>query len=731
MIPAEPSRPTRRGGPLCTEVNCALGKTLVVAEKPSVARDIARVLGAGSKGEGFLSGGDWIVSWALGHLVELCDPEEIDPAWKKWRMDALPMLPDNLPTKVISKTRSQFSALKKLMNSPEVDKVICATDSGREGELIFRYIYAQARCKKPVDRLWISSMTDAAIREGFSRIKPDSAYDGLYESARCRSEADWLVGMNASRAFTLRYDVLLSVGRVQTPTLALIVARDREIAAFVPRDYWEIEANFGDYRGTWQNPETKDSKCESQEKAEAIRAEVTGSSAKVVEAKREKKRQMPPQLYDLTELQRDANRLFGLPASKTLNLVQSLYEKHKMLTYPRTDSRYLTRDMYGKVHKVVHTLPEPWASLAAPLKQLEKLPYSPRMYDDAKVSDHHAIVPTGNYSALKNLSDPERKIFDLVARRLIAMHCPDYEYESARIVTRTERGGHRFLSSGVTPLVEGWKAIYKDMGTARKKSEEPPLPALSEGDARTVKSAKTAKKATKPPEHLTDATLLSAMENAGRNLEDEALRESMKDSGLGTPATRAAIIERLIDVGYVQRKGKTLIATPKGDKLIRVVPEQISSPVTTGKWEKALSGMAKTAAESERGALSDRFMSGIRRYAAFLVEAAKTAPADVAFDPEERKAKGRSKSASSVKKMNAVCPLCKTGAVIMNQKAYGCSRWKEGCGFTIWKDALERAGGPEITPDMALSLITTGRFENEQGVITCAPGQKPAWRKKE
>ncbi len=712
-----------------------MGKTLVVAEKPSVARDIARVLGAGTRGEGALTGGDWIVSWALGHLVELCDPEEINPDWKKWRMDTLPMLPDTLPTKVISKTRSQFSALKKLLNSPEVDRVVCATDSGREGELIFRYIYAQAKCKKPVDRLWISSMTDAAIREGFSQIKPDSAYDGLYESARCRSEADWLVGMNASRAFSLRYDSLLSIGRVQTPTLCLIVNRDREIAAFNPRDYWEIEADFGDYKGTWQNPESKDSKCFDEALAQAICALVTGSPAAVVEATREKKRQMPPQLYDLTELQRDANRLFGLPASRTLNLVQSLYEKHKMLTYPRTDSRYLTRDMYGKVHKVIGTLPEPWASLAAPLRQLEKLPWSPRMYNDAKVSDHHAIVPTGNYAALGRLTDLERKIFDLVARRLIAMHYPDYEYESARIVTRTERGPHSFLSTGVTPLVEGWKAVYKDLSASssgrRKKAEEPPLPALSQGDTRVVKRARPEKKATKPPEHLTDATLLSAMENAGRNLEDEELRESMKDSGLGTPATRAAIIERLIQVGYVQRKGKTLTATPKGDRLIQVVPEEISSPITTGKWEKALSSLAKTTAEPERTAQSDRFMSGIRRYAAFLVQSAQSAPSDVRFDPEERRAKGRGKTASASKKMNAVCPLCKTGNVLMNQKAYGCTRWKEGCSFTIWKDTLVRAGGPEITPDMALSLITTGRFDSEAGTITYAPGERPVWHKKE
>ena len=705
-----------------------MGKTLVIAEKPSVGRDIARVLGANAKGEGTLSGGDWIVSWAVGHLVTLCDPEELNPAWKRWSMEQLPMLPEELKTKVIpGKTRAQYNLLKKLMNDKGVDRIVCATDSGREGELIFRYIYHQAGCKKPVDRLWISSMTDAAIREGFAAIKPDSCYDGLYESARCRSEADWLVGMNASRAYTLRYDALLSVGRVQTPTLCLIVQRDREIEAFVPRDYWEIQANFGDYTGSWIDPQSKETKCFDEQLAQAICGRVKGQTGTVTLSKREKKRMPSPQLYDLTELQRDANRIMGLSAAQTLKLAQALYEEHKLLTYPRTDSRYLSHDMVGKVRKVISTLPGEYAPLAQPLNALEKLPYSPRMYNDAKVTDHHAIIPTGNYAALSRLNDRERRLFDLVARRLLSMHYPDYEYESARIETRV--GEDTFLSTGTTPLKEGWKAVYKDI-SPRKKSKDVLLPALSEGDTRTVHSAKAVKSATKPPEHLTDATLLSAMENAGRTLTDESLRESMKDSGLGTPATRAATIERLIEVGYVARKGKTLLSTPKGQRLIAVVPEQIASAQTTGKWEKALSTLARCEDEAERSRLSDRFMSGIRRYADFLVQSAKSATNQVQFDPEERRGKGK-KPVHRTRQLNLACPICKQGMLTMNDKAYGCSRWKEGCRFTIWKDALVRAGGPEISPDMLSGLLQTGQFETPDGVARYSPdAERPTWQKR-
>ena len=705
-----------------------MGKTLVLAEKPSVGRDIARVLGAKGKGDGLIDGDKYVVSWAVGHLVTLCEPDELDPAWKKWRMDALPMLPETLRTKVIPKTKGQFAVLKKLLNDPEIDRVICATDSGREGELIFRYIYDQAKCKKPVDRLWISSMTDAAIREGFRALRPDADYDGLYESARCRSEADWLVGMNASRAYTLRYDVLLSIGRVQTPTLALLVQRDREIRAFVPKDYWEIRADFGDYEGLWLNPETRETRCFDEAKAKDIASEVKGKTGRVTENERELKRRPPPQLYDLTALQRDANRMLGLSAAKTLQIAQALYERHKLLTYPRTDSRYLPNDMKGRVAKVVNTLPEPWAGLAEPLRALEKLPASGRVYNDAKVSDHHALVPTGSYGALDKLSDVERKVFDMVVKRLLAVHFPDYEYQSVRMTTRV--GEHDFRTTGSIPVKEGWKAVYRGENT-KEKGEDAPLPGLPVGTERAVKSVKTKACKTKPPEPHTDGTLLQAMENAGRALEDETLRESMKDSGLGTPATRAAIIERLIEVGYAKRKGRAILSTDKGDKLISVAPEELTSPIVTGRWEKSLAVMARENDRQAMAQLSDRFMEGIRRFAAFLVEQAQTAAPDAAFEPEDRRGGRGGRRTPSVKNLDIACPVCGQGHVTENSKAFSCSRWREGCSLTIWKNCLESRGGPTLTAALVKLVIEKRRVAGSTGVITYEPGSLPAFEPNE
>ncbi|NLG25076.1 MAG: DNA topoisomerase III, partial [Clostridiales bacterium] len=456
-----------------------MGKTLVLAEKPSVARDIGRVLGAKAAGEGFLSGGDWVVSWALGHLVTLCDPDEIDGAWKKWRVESLPMLPETLPTKVAGRTRAQFQVVRRLMNDRAIDRIVCATDSGREGELIFRYIYRQAGCKKPVDRLWISSMTDEAIRAGFARLQPASAYDALYESARCRSEADWLVGMNATRAFTLKYGVLLSVGRVQTPTLRILAEREREIAAFVPRDYWEATADFGDYKGVWFDPATDDAKIADREQALRIKAEASGHAGRVISVTREDKRLPPPQLYDLTTLQRDANGRLGLSAAKALEVAQSLYEKRKLITYPRTDSRYLPRDQQKPVEQALAALPRQYRPLTEPLLA-GPLPAGPRIYDDAKVSDHHAIIPTGKQPPA-GLSDAEKAVFDLVARRLIAVHYPDYEYQAAKAVTQA--AGHCFRTAGAAVLREGWRAVYPE-----QLRQDAPLPNLAEGDERAVQS---------------------------------------------------------------------------------------------------------------------------------------------------------------------------------------------------------------------------------------------------
>ena len=603
-------------------------RKLIVAEKPSVARDIARVLGVHQRGDGCLLSDAYVVTWAIGHLVSLCEPDEIEERYKKWSMAYLPMLPEDIPLKVLPKTRSQFAVIKSWMHNADIASIICATDSAREGELIFRYIYQMAGCKKPVERLWISSMTDQAIRQGFSALRPDSDYDALYESARCRSEADWLVGMNASRAFSLCYNAHLSVGRVQTPTLSLIVKRDKEIAEFVPQDYWELKADFGDYSGLWMDPETKETRSNQKETLEAIRRQVAKQPARVAQSQCETKRMAPPQLFDLTSLQRDANRKYGFSADKTLKLAQALYETHKLVTYPRTDSRYLPDDMAPKIRSALRGMPQPYADfISAPEMDLNM--HTRRFYDNEKISDHHAIVTTDKRPDLQSLSADEAKLYDMIVRRLIAAHYPAYEYESASLLTAA--AGHTFKSTGSMPLREGWRALYRD---EKPESKEPPLPRLSEGDMRTVEKTSISAHKTKPPLAHTDASILNMMENAGRDLEDETLREKMKSSGLGTPATRAAVIERLIAMGYAQRKGRNIVSTEKGRQLIAVTPEQISSAVTTGKWEKALSDMAALTDETQRKQKSQRFMDGIRRFSVFLVDAAKQGPRDIHFAQE-------------------------------------------------------------------------------------------------
>lgn len=521
---------------------------VVVAEKPSVGRDIAKVLRCSTKEEGYLCGDQYIVTWAVGHLIAQCDPDGIDEKFKKWRMADLPILPDQIPTKVISKTRSQYAVIKKLINDPETEKIICATDAGREGELIFRLIYHQAKCKKPVDRLWISSMTDEAIREGFASLKPSQEYDGLYRSAQCRAQADWLVGMNASRAFTLRFDALLSIGRVQTPTLAILVKRYHEIANFIPEEFYTVTAQFGDYSGQWFDEHAEDEKkaarIPSKEAADLLIKAVKGKQAAVQSIVSEEKKEAALQLYDLTSLQRDANRKLGFTADKTLKIAQELYEKWKAITYPRTDSRYLPGDMIGRAKQTLKKLPGEYLDFVEniPWKDDGMLPVSKRIFDNAKVSDHHAIIPTPQTAPMEKLPPDAAKLFDMIARRFIAAFYPPQEYDAIKVITVC--AGNSFKSNGKIIRRNGWKDVYPS-----DQKEEQSLPLLREGDLRTVEKATAKKESTKPPPPHTDASLLAAMENAGRDLEDEQLREQMKGSGLGTPATRAAIIERLIQVG--------------------------------------------------------------------------------------------------------------------------------------------------------------------------------------
>lgn len=692
------------------------GMIVVVAEKPSVGRDIARVLKCGTRGEGFLRGENYIVTWAIGHLVTLCEPDEIDEKYKRWRMDDLPILPGSIPTKVISKTKSQFSVIKKLINAPETEKIICATDAGREGELIFRLIYEKAKCNKPVERLWISSMTDEAIREGFASLKPASEYEGLYRSAQCRSQADWLVGMNASRAFTLRFDALLSIGRVQTPTLAILVKRYHEIANFKPEEYYTVTANFSDYSGQWFDEKAQDEKkanrIPDKEAADQIAKAVKGKAARVKSVSTEAKKEMPPQMYDLTSLQREANRRLGFTADKTLKVAQELYEKWKAITYPRTDSRYLPLDMIARVKGTLQKLPAQYKPYVEnlPWKDEGKLPLSKRIFDNAKVSDHHAIIPTPQTAPMDQLPPDAVKLFDMIARRTIAAFYPAHEYDAIRVVTTSE--GHAFKSAGKVIKANGWKDVYPS-----EDKENDALPDLKEGDSRAVAKASVKKEATKPPAPHTDASLLAAMENAGRDLEDEQLREQMKGSGLGTPATRAAIIERLIQVGYAARRGKALNATEKGVSLIGIAPDEIASPETTGKWELALDRIARNQGDTQR------FMQGICNLTAFLIGYARDTKTEAVF-PEEMRRKGRGGKSKTAAKLvpDAKCPLCGK-PVQENIKAFGCSGWREGCRFTLWKDGLTKGGGPALNAMLTALLLEKGSVRGSTGVLSIRDGK--------
>ncbi len=700
-----------------------MGKTVVVAEKPSVGRDIARVIGCRDRGDGCLIGENYIVTWAVGHLVTLMEPDELDEKYKKWSFSTLPILPEEIPLKVISATKTQFTKVKKLINDPETDRLICATDAGREGELIFRYIYEKAGCKKPFSRLWISSMTDEAISEGFRNIRPGTDYDGLYASARCRSKADWLVGMNASRAFTLKYDTLLSVGRVQTPTLAILVKRRKEIEGFTPEGFWTLQADFGDYRGLYFRPGLEpDTHLPKKEEAEKIAAEVQGQTGRVETAETLRKRELPPQLYDLTSLQRDANRMLGFTADKTLKLAQSLYETHKALTYPRTDSRYLPPDMIPRVVQTMRALPNEYQGYVEGALPGGKLPVSRRTVDETKVTDHHAIIPTARRADLSRFSADERKLYDIVARRMLAAFYPACEYDATRIITRV--GEHAFRTTGKVIVVNGWHDVppTENPPRARKSrkeegEEEESLPPLHQGDTRPLRGTKIREDVTKPPAPHTDASLLSAMESAGRELEDEELARQMKGSGIGTPATRAAIIERLLKVGYAMRKGKTLLATDKGVRLIEIMPREIASPELTGRWELALHDITDGKQDPVR------FMEGIQRMCGFLVNYARDNRAEVAFprDESRKKGGGRGKRKPDPVLEGAVCPLCGKGQFRESPRAFSCQ--EEGCKCVIWKDCLQRGGGPEIGEKLLRLLLEKKQIRGSTGTVLLQEGK--------
>ena len=597
-------------------------KTLIIAEKPSVARDIARVLGCKQKADGQIYNNQYTISWAIGHLATLKEPEDYDPVLKKWRIQDLPIIPTEMGLKPIPKTSKQLNLLKKLMNARDTRDIICATDSGREGELIFRYIYQWAKCKKPVKRLWISSLTDTAIREGLDKMKDGREYDNLFASARCRAEADWLVGMNATRAYTLTNGELLTMGRVQTPTLALLVNRHHEIAAFVSESYWEVKAEFltaanAAYTGIYIDKDGND-RLKTETEAAAIAEKVKNQPGIVQSIEAEEKRQPPPQLFDLTELQRECNRRLGFSAQKTLSIAQSLYETHKMITYPRTDSRYLSRDIEPKLRPTLEAVPPLYMDFTAPLLEMPTLTTSSRIINDAKVTDHHAIIPTGSKKTLESLSADERAVYDRIMRNFIAVFHGAHVYGITTVITTV--AGEKFRSRGKVDKQQGWRVVYAGVDATTSRTNdletEAPLPPLSKDEPVTVNDAQVLHKKTTPPKPYTEATLLSAMEHAGRFVDDEALKDALKQSGLGTPATRAAMIEKLISSSYVVRNKKSLIPTEKGIRLISIVPQEMRTPETTGKWERGLSRIAN-------GELDDvKFMESIRRYVEYLVQEA-------------------------------------------------------------------------------------------------------------
>jgi len=592
-----------------------MGKTLVLTEKPSVGREVAKILNCHQKGNGCFVGPKYIVVWALGHLVTLADPEAYDEKYKTWKMEDLPMLPAKMDLVVMKETSKQFGVVKNLMRSPEIDDLIIATDAGREGELVARWIIIKAGWRKPIKRLWISSLTERAIKDGFNNLKPGREYEALYAAAECRAEADWLIGLNVTRALTCKYNAQLSAGRVQTPTLAMVVEREEEIKQFVPKDYWSINVVAPGMTLRWQDRNGQN-RLFDKTKADQLVAKVTGQTGEVLEVKKEAKKELHPLAYDLTELQRDANRKYGFSAKTTSSVMQQLYENHKIVTYPRTDSHHISED-------IVATLPERLKSIAqGPYVELarsilrNKLIITKRFVDGSKVSDHHALIPTEQPATFSRLSDEEFKIYDLIVKRFIAVLSPAFEYEQTQVKVGIK--GEIFTAKGKVVRLKGWRKVYEGPGKSDEDFEDgdsvQTLPELRKGEILKNLSVQLATGKTKPPARHTEATLLTAMEHPGKLIDNQLLREVMDQShGLGTPATRAEIIEKLFNSFYMNRQGKEIIPTSKGIQLIGLVPPDLKSPELTAKWEQQLTEISKGRLPSQT------FLTGIRGYATQLV----------------------------------------------------------------------------------------------------------------
>ncbi|MGI5921836.1 MAG: DNA topoisomerase 3 [Syntrophomonadaceae bacterium] len=673
-----------------------MSKKLIITEKPSVGRDIARVLGGFKKHEGYLENDEYVISWAFGHLLTLNEPEDYNPAWRKWSIESLPIIPQTFSIKPIAKTTKQLSVLKNLINRADISSVINAGDAGREGQLIQHYIYQYTGCQKKIERLWLSETTDKAIKKAFACLRPDTDYDNLTKAAIARNQADWIIGINATRAFSVAHNGIFSVGRVQTPTLAILTAREEEIKAFTALQYYELVVTFRkddtEFTGKWFKE--KSDRVVDREAIAAVQSKINGKPG-VVESVQEKElNEVAPLLLNLNDVQKLANKMWGYTAAKTLSICQKLYEEKKLLTYPRTDSRHLTV-------AIAETIPERLACLQSTElgKFLEKTrgqTLGKRYVDDAKVSDHTAIIITDTIPRLDALTVEERNIYLLVARRLLAAFYPQAKYKQTRVTSVI--AGQPFHSQGKVMVDLGWKAIVtsegeKDKGKNKDKDKEKEiiLPDLTAGDVLEHIHNEIQEKKTKPPKRFSEADLLNAMEHAGKWVDDEALKEAMSGKGLGTPATRAGIIERLIAVGYVERQKKSLVPTEKGKQLIEIVPNKLKNPELTGEWEKKL-------IDIEAGKYSDQVFMG-----------------EITALVNETIGKVKSEAAISSTPIGN-CPKCGQ-PVKENQKAYGCSGFKAGCDFVIWKTIA----GKKITRGIAKVLLekgSTGRltgFQSKSG----------------
>lgn len=608
-----------------------MAKSLVLAEKPSVGREIARVLGCRRGGEGYLEGERYVVTWALGHLVTLADPDVYEKKWEKWEMEDLPMLPQNMKLVVIPQTGKQFRVVQGLMKRGDISELIIATDAGREGELVARWIMVKAGWKKPTRRLWISSQTDRAIKEGFASLRPAAEYDNLFRSAQARSEADWLVGLNVTRALTCRHNAQLSAGRVQTPTLALIVAREREIRNFVPKDYWGVKVKTAGFSAVWRD-KNNNSRTFDKTLAEKIAASCAGKDAVVTQVRAMRRMTPPPAAYDLTELQRDANKKFAYSAKETLNIMQSLYEQHKLLTYPRTDSRYISEDVVATLSERLRAvMTDDYKPLAQQIMRTRPL-QTKYIVNNAKVTDHHAIIPTEEAPELWRLSGPERNIYDLVVRRFLAVLLPPCEYEEVDLTLNV--GGNVFTTKGRIVKNAGWRAAYdRSFRLDEDEEETQSLPPVQNGQHLKVLSVNVTSGKTPPPPRYTEATLLTAMEHPQSQVEDKNYRKTLEQTGgLGTPATRADIIEKLFSAFYIERRGKEIVPTSKGMQLVELAPEDLRSALLTAQWEDRL---ARIARGQER---DTKFVEEMRAYATRLVADVKASDAKYTHDNQTRKA---------------------------------------------------------------------------------------------